>query len=137
VTELKQSLVDEALSWWPEVRCHTCGGRISLTWKHSRDHDEVEIWAACHGMFCLLIVLPGDDLSSKLGGWVSFAQNMPEKVPEYDITDEMPTISAPTRFVISERSAKAARIGAIMQVGGVQGRVTGIDRNEHAIWLKP
>jgi len=129
--------VNEALSWHPATECRTCGGTIHFEARLAPDNPGINITATCHGMWGAFFIGLDGRRDEDFFDWLSLASRMPEKVPEYDITDEMPTVSAKTKFVISERSASAARIGAIMQVGGVQGRVTGINRVEHAIWLEP
>jgi hypothetical protein len=128
--------VNEALTWQENMECRTCGGMVHFEAKLVLRGTVIDVSANCHGMWSMFRVGAGFS-DEDFFYWLSCCSRIPEKVPEYCVDYGLPAVSEHRRFHVSERTARAARIGSDMQIEGVRGMVHGIDTGRYEITLGP
>lgn len=118
-----------------ELPCKTCGGTVTCGYRRPPG-AVLELRAFCHGMWHVDICATEEDLSERVMGFLAASRRIPEKVPEYELADSDRRVEKRTEFPVSARTARAARLGAEMAIGGQRGRVSGIDTKGNRIWLE-
>ena len=126
----------EVLSRHEPIKCHTCGGVVNIEAENAPDAPEVHVIVNCHGMWGIMPVRRDGSTDADLVPWLmDEATRIPERVPEYEVSEDAPRVKGHQTFPVSQRTVCAARLGAEMQIDGVCGVVTGINRGSPAITL--